>query len=184
MQRMRGVSNNKSCFSLYSTIIEIQNWVCGYPIICDACLITLDNFPLFTAERKLNQETILKDITDSTSDRYTAVKISCLTLKSFSLLKRDTRCWAFLWTLFTCCVKDKFLSISVPKYVKASTCSTTCPPNLSGSERGCSELDGRSLPQHSYLVLFIFNSSELSWNHSINKLPICNQGLLISHVSH
>ncbi len=87
--KVRGVSNNKSCFSLYNTIIEIQKLSLWVPNNFYACLITLDNFPLFTAERKLNQETMLKDITDSTSDRYTAVKISCLTLKPFSLLKRD-----------------------------------------------------------------------------------------------
>ncbi len=39
-----------------------------HPVIVDACLFTLDMFFLFSAERRLNQETILKVITDSTID--------------------------------------------------------------------------------------------------------------------
>jgi len=85
----------ESAFLFTAQLYKSTSRICGAPIILEACLITLDHFPLFLAETKLNQDAMLKVNTDSTKARYTVFMIFFPTLKLFSLLFLF-RCWDFL----------------------------------------------------------------------------------------
>ena len=113
---------------------------------------------LFLAEMELNQDVMLKVCTDLMSDLYTAVKMSVLTSKLLNFLSRNRRCWVSLCTESVCWEKDRRLSISVPRYLRAPTCSTACPFSLRGSKRGWGELDVCLPQQHSSSVLEMLSS--------------------------
>lgn len=87
--------------------------------------------------------------------------LSLLTLKLLSFLSRKSHCCAFLCSAWT--EKNNVLSTSMPRYPKASTCSTSCP--LISSM--CSSVWAASpnvtlLQRHNSLVLVMLSSKELS----------------------
>lgn len=54
---------------------------------------------------------------------------------SSTFLSRWRCCWAFLYTQSTCGPKDRQVFISIPKYLKLSTCSMLRPRICRGSHR-------------------------------------------------
>ena len=63
--------------------------------------------------------------------------MSFVTSKLLSFLSRNRRCCAFFYTESVCWEKDRWVSISVPRYLKASTCSLVCPASWPTSQPAC-----------------------------------------------
>ena len=140
---------------------------CVRPMILPARFTTRVNLALSLTLRLPNQVTILKVRILSTSDLYTISSISCLTSKYLSFLSKYSLWLAFLHTESTWQLNDNFLSITVPKYLNESTCSTAWFLTCNGCRR-----DGSLTRCSSRQSSFVF------WTLSSRKL-LSNQLVLL-----